>query len=336
MSAPIRHGGGVADAAARYGGCETAWLDLSTGINPCPPVLPEIEERTWHRLPDRSLDVAACEAARVFYHSGTILPLAVPGTQSVIQVLPRLADPTRHIAIFSPTYGEYARAFALAGFEVDGVASMDDIGPQHQLVVLVNPNNPDGRVFSSAEVEALAQRLAAQGSYLVVDEAFCDCSPEVSVAARVERSPNLIVFRSFGKFFGMAGMRLGFVIAEASLREQFSTWLGPWAVSGPALSVASSLMQGEADVIRKSLLERRAALDAVLNAAGLRVRGGTALFSLVELDDAAGLHDHLCQCHILTRVFDYAPKWMRLGLAPDADGDHRLASALADWKAMRS
>jgi len=331
MSGAIVHGGGIAAAAALYGGRVGDWLDLSTGLNPCPPAVPDVPAVAWQRLPDQHLFDEVMIAARDFYRSGDILPLAVPGTQAAIQMLPRLVPAGARVAILSPTYGEYARVFALAGARVDAIAGPDDVRADHALVVAVNPNNPDGRLLSRDAVKRLAADLAGRGGYLVVDEAFADCTPETSVVDVVADTPNLIVFRSFGKFFGMAGIRLGFVVARPEVRECMATWLGPWAVSGPALSVAATLFRGDAEAIRRRLAERRAALQRVLTGADLHVAGGTALFALVEDPHAEQLHSHLCRAHILTRKFDYAPTWLRIGLAPDEAADARLAAALSTW-----
>ena len=257
MSAPIDHGGGVTAAAAAFGGRPQDWLDLSTGINPCPVALPEIPTSAWHRLPDSYLVDAARRAARDYYGSGDTLPLPVPGTQSVIQLLPRLlrqgspfavtddkiAMADDRIAVVSPTYGEYARAFASAGFAVDTVDDIAAIGDQHRLAVVVNPNNPDGRIWPAEALAALHDRMKSANGLLVVDEAFGDTDPALSVAARAQELPNLIIFRSFGKFFGLAGLRLGFAIAREDFLARFEDWLGPWAVSGPALSLAASLLR---------------------------------------------------------------------------------------------
>lgn len=333
MSGAIVHGGGIAVAAKLYGGRPGDWLDLSTGINPCPPALPEIPARAWHRLPDRELEEAAREAARAFYRSGERLPLSVPGTQSAIQLLPRLADPAKRVAILSPTYGEYARAFGLAGFSVDHVTSLEEIDARYGLVVVVNPNNPTGRSVSSLELAALAARLQLSGGWLVVDEAFGDIEPLASLAGRTDA--NLIVLRSFGKFFGMAGIRLGFVIADDSVTSRFADWLGPWAVSGPALAIATALLSADRQPIHDGIAERCVALQRILLDAGLQIAGGAGLFALVDDPDAAGLHAHLCAAHILTRRFDYAPTWLRFGLAPDEKGDSQLAAALGDWRQRR-
>ncbi|MDM9628396.1 threonine-phosphate decarboxylase CobD [Rhizobium sp. S152] len=331
MNAPIVHGGGITAAAALHGGRPEDWLDLSTGINPNPVSLPDIPMRAWHRLPDRHLIDEARMAARDFYRSGHIMPLPVPGTQSVIQLLPRLIEQGARVAIVGPTYGEYERAFRSAGCSVDLVDGIEQVTPRHRLVVVVNPNNPTGRVYAPDVLAALAERLAARGGMLVVDEAFGDTAREMSLAPYARELPDLVIFRSFGKFFGLAGLRLGFVIASTSVLERFEELLGPWAVSGPALTIASRLLRSEIGGISSNLTKRAAALRAILSAAGITIAGGTDLFTLVEHDDAAALHAHLCRNRILVRKFDYAPHWLRFGIAADAAGDERLAVALRDY-----
>ncbi|MBY5715363.1 threonine-phosphate decarboxylase [Rhizobium leguminosarum] len=341
MSAPIVHGGGITAAAATFGGRPDDWLDFSTGINPCPVALPDIPARAWHRLPDRHLVNEARRAARDHYGSGEILPLPVPGTQSVIQLLPRLIEDDRiavtdnkvavtdkRIAVVSPTYGEYARAFVSARFAVDAVDDLAAIGSEHRLTVVVNPNNPDGRVWPTDTLIAAHDRMKAAGGLLVVDEAFGDTDPALSLASCAPQLSNLIIFRSFGKFFGLAGLRLGFAIAQDDILERFEDWLGPWAVSGPALSIAGSLLRSDVSPIRGRIDERNAGLHAVLKGAGLQISGGTALFTLVADARAGDIYTHLCRHHILVRKFDYAPDWLRFGLTPDPAADRRLGEAL--------
>ncbi|MEH7907304.1 threonine-phosphate decarboxylase CobD [Rhizobium laguerreae] len=348
MSAPIVHGGGITAAAATFGGRPDDWLDLSTGINPCPVALPDIPARAWHRLPDRHLVDEARRAARDHYGSGEILPLPVPGTQSVIQLLPRLVEgrlvgvtdnrvavtdnrvavTDNKVAVVSPTYGEYARAFTSAGFAVHAVDDLAAIGSEHRLTVVVNPNNPDGRVWPTDTLIALHDRMKAAGGLLVVDEAFGDTDPALSLASRAPQLSNLIIFRSFGKFFGLAGLRLGFAIARGDILARFEDWLGPWAVSGPALSIAGSLLRSDVSAICSRINERCTGLHAVLKGAGLRMAGGTALFTLVADARAGDIYTHLCHHHILVRKFDYAPDWLRFGLPPDPAADRRLGEAL--------
>ncbi len=328
MSAPIVHGGGITEAAAVFGGRPEDWLDLSTGINPNPVALPDIPIHAWHRLPDRHLVDSARNAAAHYYRSGDILPLPVPGTQSVIQLLPRLVAPGRRIAIFGPTYGEYARVFAAARFRVDEISAPDQVMPDHGLAIVVNPNNPTGRAYLPDDIIAVAKRMNSIGGLLLVDEAFGDTQPDLSVAPLAADYGSLVVFRSFGKFFGLAGLRLGFVIAASPLLLALQEWLGPWAVSGPALVTAAALMGGNTQAVQSGILERKVGLDVVLQQAGLTVIGGTPLFSLIEHERASDLHHRLCRAHILTRKFSYAPSWLRIGLAPDAAGDTRLADTL--------
>ncbi|OAV50618.1 threonine-phosphate decarboxylase [Rhizobium sp. WYCCWR10014] len=356
MSAPIVHGGGITAAAAAFGGSPEDWLDLSTGINPCPIALPDIPAMAWHRLPDRHLIDEARRAARDYYGSGEILPLPVPGTQSVIQLLPRLVEAGRlvggtdnriavtdnrvavtddrvavtdnRVAVVSPTYGEYARAFASAGLGVDAVDDIAVIGAGHRLAVVVNPNNPDGLIWPAETLIALHDRMKAAGEFLVVDEAFGDTDPALSLASRAPQLSNLIIFRSFGKFFGLAGLRLGFVIARSDILARLEDWLGPWAVSGPALSIADSLLRSDVSPIRGRIDERSTGLHAVLKGAGLQISGGTALFTLVADARAGDIYTHLCRHHILVRKFDYAPEWLRFGLPPDPAADRRLGEAL--------
>lgn len=332
-TAPIVHGGGLSEAAARHGGAIGDWLDLSTGINPNPVDLPDIPPSAWHRLPDAHLVDAARQAARRYYGAENCLPLPAPGTQSVIQHLPRLVPPGSAVAVLSPTYGEYARVLGAAGLAVDRIGSLSDIRDAHRLVVVVNPNNPSGRVFSRADLVALAQGLSQRQCRLHVDEAFADGGAAQSIASVAGSIEGLTVFRSFGKFFGLAGLRLGFVLGTHSDLERFADWLGPWPVSGPALVVAEKLLGADTRAIRARIAERHAALLSVLAGAGLAVAGGTPLFVLVTHDDAAGLHDHLCARHILVRKFDYDSRWLRFGLSPDGAGDARLAAALREFPA---
>ncbi|MDK1388270.1 threonine-phosphate decarboxylase CobD [Sinorhizobium sp. 8-89] len=328
MTAPILHGGGITEAAARFGGTPGDWLDLSTGINPCPVSLPEIDPHIWHRLPDRYVEEAARLAASRYYRTGDIMPLPVPGTQAAIQLLPRLVGTSKRAAVFAPTYGEYARVLAVAGIAVDSVERADDLTAAHRLAVVVNPNNPTGRLFLPEEILGMAEAMKAHGGLLVVDEAFGDLEPDASVARYAAAFDNLIVFRSFGKFFGLAGLRLGFVAAGAPVLRAFGEWLGPWAVSGPALAISAKLMEGDTDAIARGILARKAGLDAVLRTAGLKIAGGTGLFTLIENKRAYELHTALCEVHVLTRRFDYNPHWLRIGLTPDENGDRRLADAL--------
>ncbi|OLP61549.1 threonine-phosphate decarboxylase [Xaviernesmea oryzae] len=313
-----------------YGGTHADWLDVSTGLNPCPPELPAIPRDAWLRLPDESADIEARHAARDLYGTRTILPLPVAGTQAAIQCLPGILPLGARAAILSPTYGEYRRVFEAGGHPIDLVEDLDALGPAHRLVVVVNPNNPTGRLVRRDVLLGLAEKLAASDGYLVVDEAFADVAPDESVADAVEDHSRLIVLRSLGKVFGFAGVRLGFVVAAKPIQARLQAMLGPWSVSGPALAVGAALMRGDLDTIRATIARRAQGLDMALSAAKVTVLGGTPLFRLVDVAHARLVHERMAQAHILTRFFDAHPTWLRLGLTPSAQADLRLSTALCD------
>ena len=326
----IEHGGALAAACARYGGREQDWLDLSTGINPVAAAVPRIDPGVWRRLPDTGLFRAAGEAAAQRYGTPAgVMPLPVAGVQNAIQMLPAVTDGP--VAVLSPTYEEYRHCFARDGRRVDPIDDLGGVDRRHRVVIAVNPNNPDGRIVAPEDLLRLADDLAARGGHLIVDEAFADMRPEISVAPHAGRMQGLIVLRSFGKFFGLAGLRSGFVIAMPDVHEALTRLQGPWPVSGPALAVARALLADEEafHTVSERIKERRGALTAILNDAGLATAGGTDLFALVDDARAGDIHEHLCRCHILTRRFGYAPRWLRFGLCPDAAGDERLRRGLA-------
>lgn len=327
----VFHGGGVAAAARAYGHAPADWLDLSTGINPAPPDLPVLEPALFHRLPDADLTSDVRLAAQRFYASGDVLPIAAAGTQPLIRILASRAARGR-VAVLSPTYGEYRAVFAAAGHAVDEVSGLDAVRPEHRVVVAVNPNNPDGRLYSRADLLALSLDLAGDDRLLVVDEAFGDMHPGESLAGAVGHHPHVVVLRSFGKFFGLAGIRLSFAIAGADHAAALEAGLGPWPVSGPALAIARALFARDPAPIRQAIRHRAEALGQVFAGRGLRVVADAGLFLLIETPEAEALHAHLCRHAILTRIFDYRKTWMRVGLAADAQALARLSDALSAWR----
>jgi len=324
------HGGDLLSAELRFGKPLQGWLDLSTGINPFPYPVPETEPRLWHRLPDADLEAALREAAAEAY--GFANPeqiVCAPGTQSLIQMLPRLR-PYSNVAIVGPTYGEHTTCWSNAGHQVMPCETLNRIGDA-EVVVVVNPNNPDGRVHDAQHLMDIAEQLAAKGGLLVLDEAFCDVTPDLSLGSQA--GPGLLVLRSFGKFYGLAGLRLGFALCEPFLARLLRQVLGPWCVSGPALEIGrQALLDSDwADAMRVKLREEAGLLDEVLSAAGFTVAGGTTLFRLVNAPRAWALYEFLGQRGILVRPFTASPRWLRLGLPPDAAARNRLAAALAEW-----
>jgi cobalamin biosynthetic protein CobC len=324
----VPHGGDLAAAEARWGRPAEGWLDLSTGINPTPYPIPAIDPAAWHRLPQHDRLRQLLETARSCYSAPADASIvAAPGTQILIQLLPRLR-PGARVAILGPTYGEHAACWAAEGAAVATVGSLEEAATA-EVVVLVNPNNPDGRVVDSERLLALANDLAARGGLLVVDEAFAEVAPRASVAAEAGR-PGLLILRSFGKFFGLAGIRLGFALGAAAEIDRLGRWLGPWAVPGPAVEIGVAALsdRGWQDDTRAHLSAAAARLNNLLAGHGFADRGGTDLFRLVEHPEAARLWDCLGRAGILVRPFPDRPTLLRFGLPGDEAGFARLAAAL--------
>lgn len=324
------HGGDLGLAEARFGTPERGWLDLSTGINPFAYPVPGISADAWRRLPGLADDLALREAAAQAYGIDDPDHLAAaPGSQALLQILPRLR-PFSQVAVIGPTYGEYSRCWSQAGHHVVPAETFDR-ALDADVVVLCNPNNPDGRKHDPARLLELADGLAARGGLLVVDEAFCDMTPDLSVAPHVR--PGLVVLRSLGKFFGLAGMRLGFAIAEPQLARLLRQAMGPWAVGGPVIEVGRKVLADTEWIAetRKRLAKESASLNMLLAHAQLSTIGGTHLFTLINAPRAWALFEYLGQQGILVRPFATAPRWLRLGLPPDEAARKRLEAALREW-----
>ena len=328
MSEWLEHGGQLRRAARHYGIAEARWLDLSTGIAPYTLALPELPASAWQRLPEADDGLEA--AARDYY--GCAQLLAVAGSQAALQVLPQLRA-AGLVGVLSPSYAEHARAWRTAGHRVRGlsVQGMERQLAQCDVLLLVNPNNPTGQRLEPQRLLDWHAQLAERGGWLVVDEAFIDCAPAFSLAGACPR-PGLIVLRSFGKFFGMAGARLGFALGGRELLGCLQRELGPWTLSGPTRLLGRSLL---ADVSaqqsqRAALLSAGERLAELLRAHGLAPLGGCALFQWLLHAQAAQLFDFCARRGILLRLYR-APLGLRFGLPGDEAGWQRLDAALAAW-----
>ena len=325
----MRHGGDLTDAIAHFGGAPGDWLDLSTGINPRPWPIPHLPDGAWQRLPSRTELEALLDAARKNYGvpSGAGIAAAA-GTQALIQMLPYLATPGP-VAIVGPTYSEHALAWHQAGHPVIEIEHLDECPENAVHAVVVNPNNPDGRVTNHAVLAGIAAQLKRRNGWLVVDEAFADGDPAISAVAWCADAP-VVTLRSFGKFYGLAGLRLGFAIGATDLVERIAGALGPWACSGPALSIGTAALGDRpwADRTRSKLEQQAHKLDEVLTKAGFTIAGGTSLFRLARHRDARKLHAALARQHIWCRSFDWADDLLRFGLPPGDSGLDRLSTAL--------
>lgn len=322
----LEHGGRLLRAARQYNIPVSEWLDLSTGVNPDNWPAPAIPARAWHRLPED--DDGLVEAARRYYGAPHVLPVA--GSQAAIQCLPRLR-PRSRVGVLAPGYAEHAHAWEQAGHAVGRVSAEPLLESQAQfdVIVLIHPNNPGGETFGRPALLRLRDALHARGGWLVVDEAFMDATPEASVCAN--SGDGLIVLRSVGKFFGLAGARAGFVCAAPDLLQSLRDVLGPWTLSGPTRHVVQAAFADVAwqATARAQLHQRSARLAALLRLHGLAPTAGTAYFQWCRDARAAHLHDALARRGILVRLFD-APSSLRFGL-PLNDADYeRLGHALGE------
>lgn len=328
--APLEHGGDMGAARRRFPNAPEPFLDLSTGINPTPYPLNALSPACFTRLPEPDGMAELAEAAMRRY--GAPSPAHVvcaPGTQILLPAVARLVPPGR-AAVLSPTYAEHARAAELAGHAVAEVPSFAELHGC-DLAVAVNPNNPDGRLVPRIRLIDLGAALARRGGLLLVDEAFMDVATlSESVAADVDRGA-IVVLRSFGKFHGLPGIRLGFAIASPGTAAALRAALGPWAVSGPALAIGKAALCDDAWArqMRSDLAYAAVRLDGMLEDAGLEVLGGTALFRLARSDYALRWYERLGQCGILVRCFPDRPALLRFGLPRDDAGFQRLGAALA-------
>ncbi len=324
--AGLEHGGRIVAARRRFPDAPQPFVDLSTGINPIPYPLPPLPPEAFTRLPDPD-DLARLQeiAAAAYGASGPAMVAVAPGTQAVISLLPLLC-PARRVAVLSPTYGEHAACWASSGAEVRQAPDLDGLAGA-EVAVACNPNNPDGRRWPAETLLAVARGVRL----LVIDEAFADLEADVgSCVPRLCEDARILVLRSFGKCYGLAGLRLGFAVSAPSLAARLRQALGPWPVSGAALAVAPPALLDEA--WRRAVTERcqvgAKRLDGLLAHAGLHVLGGTLLFRLATTRDAEAWCERLGRAGILVRAFPQAPGWLRFGLPGDEAAWDRLDAVM--------
>ncbi|MBR0906197.1 threonine-phosphate decarboxylase CobD [Bradyrhizobium liaoningense] len=317
------HGGNLDLAQQRFGGRAEDWIDLSTGINRLPYPVGEVSARAWSALPSRAEIEALHQAARHAYRTSAPI-VATGGAQAAIQLLPQLAAPGR-ARILAPTYNEYAGVLSAAGWDVQEVSGLDALAGA-DLAIVVNPNNPDGRTFTPEDLLALLPRV----NRLVIDESFADAVPQLSLASEADRR-GLLVLRSFGKFYGLAGVRLGFAIGNAADVGKLAAMSGPWPVSGAAIEIGCRALRddGWAEATSARLVRDCVRLDEMACGQGWTLVGGAPLFRLYETPDALAAQEKLARGQIWSRVFAREPTWLRLGLPGNESEWIRLAEALA-------
>lgn len=323
------HGGNLGAARRLFPDAPKPWIDLSTGVNPHAYPLPAISGEAWMRLPDvatvGALEAAAADRYRAPAYADTVVGA---GSQAIIQTLARIL-PARRVGVWGATYQGHARAWGAAGVDVEPVEDWTALAA-FDVAIVVNPNNPDGRIVSAAALRELGAAIMKRGGALIVDEAFLDFdgSEESLIPALPERGA--VVLRSFGKTYGLAGVRLGFAIASPGLGGRLRAALGPWAVSGPAIEIGLQALPDVAwaETMQDKLGREAARLDRLLGAAGWTVVGGTKLFRLASHAKAQSQFGALLRAGILARPFPDAPDRLRFGLPADAAAWERLARAL--------
>jgi len=305
------HGGGLDAVIARFGGRKIDWIDLSTGINPVPYPVADLTPGCWASLPDKAASDRLLSAARKLWDiPDDAAVLAAPGTSSLIARIPGLVS-AGTVQIPGPTYNEHQAAFIAHDWQI---ADSDA-----DALVIVHPNNPDGRFWAPNP---------APNKLTIIDESFCDIAPQRSLVNLTAR-PGTLILKSFGKFWGLAGLRLGFAIGEPELVAKLATALGPWPVSGPALAIGAAALADLlwAEQTRARLAKDAARLDGLMTKNGAKLAGGTPLFRLYDVDSATAWQDRLARHNIWSRIFPYSDSWLRLGL-PAPHQWARLEAAL--------
>lgn len=322
------HGGALEVARRLAPDAPTPWIDLSTGINPHAYPLPDLAAEAWTRLPEseRLAELEAAAAAR--YRTSAANVVAGPGSQALIHALSWIA-PRGAVGILGPTYGGHAAAFAAAGVPVEHAGSLDAMDDL-DVAIIVNPNNPDGRITRRADLLDLHARLHPRGGILIVDEAFADFDGADETLEPALPTSGAVVLRSFGKAYGLAGLRLGFAIASPDIAGPLRAALGPWPVSGPAIAIGARALADSdwLEATRARLSKDKARLDSLLEGNGWRILGGTHLFCLAAREDAGEAFKRLLLAGILTRPFAGASERLRFGIPAGEGAWRRVVAAL--------
>jgi len=325
----LEHGGHLIDAAEKYNIPLKQWIDLSTGINPNGWPIPSIPAECWQRLPESSDGLVA--AAKQYYECLSILPVA--GSQAAIQTLPLLRQHSK-VGVLAPAYAEHAYSWKKAGHELIelSIDSIESQLSQLDVLILINPNNPAAQDFSKTQLLSWHQQLQQSNGWLIIDEAFIDSHPEQSLSS-YPVADGLIILRSIGKFFGLAGIRCGFVIAPEQILRQLNEILGPWTISHPSRYIATAALL-DTDWQTKTRIELKQQtnrLAVLLNQNALKITAQTDLFIWIKTENAEQIHHALAQKGVLTRLF-IQPLSLRFGLPKHESEWNYLAKVLNEVK----
>ena len=323
----LEHGGHLISAAEHYNIPLEQWVDLSTGINPNGWPIPKIPLQYWQRLPEANDGLVL--AAKTYYQCHSILPIA--GSQAAIQALPLLRKKSI-IGILPLAYEEHGYSWEKAGHTVIKLTNeqIDSQLDTLDVLIIINPNNPTAQQFDKETLLSWQQQLAKRGGWLIIDEAFIDTTPSKTLSNHPPTN-GLIILRSIGKFFGLAGIRCGFILGTPQLLSQLNEILGPWAVSNPSRYIATRALLDTQwqQKTRQSLKQQSTRLAKILIKNGLTPNGKTDLFLWVKMPEAENIHQNLAKQGVLTRLFKQPPS-LRFGLPKDEDEWLKLRSIV--WK----
>jgi len=240
------HGGDLVWASDTFHRPIHEWVDLSTGISPWAYPVPNVPPETWQPLPYQQQPLL--DAAAHYYQCPYTHVLPVAGSQCAIDAIPQTLKKSC-VAIPLTGYQEHAKSWEKSGHQVihyDDPEQLQCLLAQKKIhhIVIINPNNPTAEYWSMSALLALHSQLSSQQK-LIVDEAFMDLDEQHSLRSYIGRDTafdNIIVLRSVGKFFGVAGVRLGFVLSASSYLSLLQQVIPLWQVSNIALWLGEKIL----------------------------------------------------------------------------------------------
>ena len=303
----IHHGGDIDLAIKKYGGEREDWIDLSTGINGTSYPWQQSIKFELRNLPSNKLLVnlerAASAAYKVAENTETA---AVSGAQQIISLLPICLKSYNSVAILGPTYNEYEKAFKSSGIKAQTVSEVSKLSSS-DIAIIVNPNNPTGKVIAEEILDDLSKKVRI----LIIDESFKTFS-----SRRIQKFENVIQINSLGKFFGLAGVRLGFVSGPSDFIKSVRRMLGPWPISSIAAEIGTIALNDNTWIseMEKILLEGSNVLHKACSTKNWKLVGKTNLFHTYATSSSLEVEKQFAAHYIWIRTFDYSETWVRLGI----------------------
>ncbi|MGV8058796.1 MAG: threonine-phosphate decarboxylase CobD [Smithellaceae bacterium] len=322
MKKSFAHGGNVEEISRTFGLKEDYLVDFSSNVNPftLPPSISQVIKskiRDISRYPDK-------ESLKLKTALGKHLNIGVEhivvgnGSVDIIYRAVYALKPASGL-ILLPAFGEYEKALSSVGAKIryllpkgrgNFVFSTEEIVKncdEVDIVFLCNPNNPTGMLISRKDLEYLAEKLRKKKTMLVLDEAFIDLTEEHSLIDLASKSSNLLVLRSLTKFFGLAGLRLGYAVGNSALIKRLQNSGQPWPVNVFAQATGEVLLQDEKfrnKSKRKLLQERDFLYRHLCRSKGLKPFQSSANFILAKIEgplSSGQLQSRLIKCGLLIR-----------------------------------